>query len=124
MHNLARVAAEGTKEGTVSIHDNEPKLLIRFEQLSQGFGVELVVAEIQGGVDGFEGLKVNVDLALLAFRGQNFATVDNKSIGRDLVVELQSLLGRCDGRKDGLSVDTRLDVGGRAILFSKHLCDS
>jgi hypothetical protein len=59
--------------------------------------VELVVTQVEGGVDGLERLEVNVNLALLSFRGDNFTTVHDESIGRDLVVELETLLGRGNG---------------------------
>lgn len=84
MDNLARVSGQGAEEGTVSVHDDEAKLLVRLEQLAQGLGMELVVTEVERGVDGLEGLKVNVDLALLALGGDDFTTVDNEAIGRDL----------------------------------------
>lgn len=77
--------------------------------------MELVVAEIQRGVDGLEWLKVDVDLSLFSFRGQDFTTVHDQAVRRDLVVQLETLLGGCDGGQDGLSVDTRLDVGGCAL---------
>jgi hypothetical protein len=48
--------------------------------------VELVVAEVQRGVDGLEGLKVDVDLAFLAFGGDDFAAIDDEAIGRNLGV--------------------------------------
>jgi hypothetical protein len=46
--------------------------------------MKFVVAKVQRGVDGLEGLKVDVDLALLSFRGDDFTAVDNETIGRDL----------------------------------------
>jgi hypothetical protein len=67
--------------------------------------VELVVAEVERRVDGLEGLEVDVDLALLALRGQDFAAVDDEAVGGDLVVEFEALLGGGDGREDGLAVD-------------------
>jgi hypothetical protein len=65
--NFTGVAREGAEEGAVSVHDDEAKLLVRLEQLAQRLRVELVVAKIQRGVDGLEGLEINIDLALLAF---------------------------------------------------------
>lgn len=113
--DLAGVAAESTEEGTVTIHDDEAELLVRLEQLSESFGVELVVAKIQRGVDGLERLKVDVDLALLAFLGEDFTAVDNEAVRGNLVVQLESALGGGNGGQDGLSVDTRLDVGGGTL---------
>jgi hypothetical protein len=72
--------------------------------------VEFVVAEVERGVNGLEWLEINVDLPLFAFRRQNFTAVDDKAVRRDFVVQLETLLCRCDGREDGLSVNTRLNV--------------
>jgi len=83
--------------------------------------MELVVTEVQRGVDGLEGLEVDVDLALLALGGQDFTTVDDEAIGRDLGVQLQALLGRGNGGQDRQTVDSGLDVGGGTELFSQHL---
>lgn len=54
--------------------------------------MEFVVAQIQGSIDGLERLKVNVDLLFFSFCCYNCTTVDNETIGRDFVVELESLL--------------------------------
>lgn len=43
--------------------------------------MELVVAEVQGGVDWFKRLKVNIDFLLLAFLCDNGATIHNQTIG-------------------------------------------
>lgn len=115
MNDISGVAAQSAKKCSVTIHNNETKLLVGLEQLGQGLGVELVVTEVQRRVDGLEGLEVDVDLSLLAFRGQDFTAVNNQAIGRDLVVQLESLLGGGNGRENGLSVDTRLDVGGGTL---------
>jgi hypothetical protein len=115
VNNFTRVTRQGAKEGAVSVHDDEAKLLIRFEQLAQGLGMELVVTEIQRRVDGLEGLKVDIDLALFTFCSDDFTAVDDKAIGRDLGVELQTLLRGRNGRQDGETVDTGLDVGGSTL---------
>lgn len=111
VNNLASVAAQGSKESTVTIHDDETELLVRLEEFRQSLSVELVVAEVEGGVDGLEGLEIDVDLSLLALGSQDFTTVDDKTVRGDLVVQLETLLGGGDGRQDGLSVDTGLNVG-------------
>lgn len=43
--------------------------------------MELVVAEVQGGVDRLKRLKVDIDFLLLAFLCHNGATVHNQTIG-------------------------------------------
>jgi hypothetical protein len=115
VNDFTGVARKGAEQGAVSVHDDEAKLLVRLEQLAQCLGVELVVAKVQRGVDGLEGLEVDVDLALLAFCGDDFTAVDDEAIGRDFGVELQTLLGGRDGREDGETVDTGLDVGGGTL---------
>ena len=109
--DVSRVAAEGAEEGAVTVHDDEAELLVGLEQLGEGLGVELVVTEVQRRVDGLERLEVDVDLALLALGRQDFTAVNHQAVGGDLVVELETLLGRRDGGQDRLSVDSRLDVG-------------
>jgi hypothetical protein len=79
--------------------------------------MEFVVAKVQRGVDGLEGLKVDVDPALLAFCGDNFTAVDDEAIGGDLGVELEALLGGGNGGEDGETVDAGLDVGGGTLRW-------
>lgn len=97
MDNLTSVATQSAKESSVSVHDNETEFLVGLEQLGQGFGVKLVVTKVKGRVDRLERLEVYVDLSLLSLRGQDFATVNNKAIGRDLAVQLETLLSGGDG---------------------------
>jgi hypothetical protein len=77
--------------------------------------VELVVTKVEGGVDGLEGLEIDVNLALLSLGGDNFTTVHDQSIGGNLVVQLETLLGGGNGRQNGKTVDTRLDVGSSTL---------
>lgn len=116
LQDLTGVTAQGTEERTVTVHDNEAELLVRLEQLAQGLGVELVVTKVERGVDGLEGLEIDVNLALLALCGDDFTTVDDQTIRRDLVVQLETLLGGGNGRQNGESVDARLDVGSSTLL--------
>lgn len=78
--------------------------------------MELVVTKVKRGVDGLEGFKIDVNLALLALCSDDFTTVDDQPIRRDLVVQLETLLGGGNGRQNGESVDTRLDVGSSTLL--------
>ena len=48
--------------------------------------VKFVVAQVERSVDGLERFKVNVDLAFLALRGDDFTTVYDKAIWRDFGV--------------------------------------
>lgn len=78
--------------------------------------MELVVAKVEGSVDWLEWFKVDIDFPFLSFRGDNFTTVDDKAIGRDLGVKFETLLGRSNGRQDGETIDTRFDVGGGSLM--------
>lgn len=98
LQDFSGIATEGTEKSAVTVHHNETELLVRLQQLAQGFGVELVVTKIEGGVDGLERLEVDVNLPLLSFRCDDFTTVDDQSIRGHLVVEFQPLLGGGDGR--------------------------
>ena len=111
LEDFSGVATESTEEGAVTVHDDKTEALIRLKELTQGFCVELVVTEIERRVDGLEWFEVNVNLPFLSFGGDNFTTVDDQAIRGDLVIELETLLCGCNGREDGKSVDTRLDVG-------------
>lgn len=122
LQNLTSVTAQSTEERTVTVHDDETELLVRLEQLAQGLGVELVVTQVERSVDRLEGLKINVNLALLAFRGDDFTTVDDQAIGRDLVIQLETLLRGGNGRKNGQTIHTRLDVGG-STLFERLISE-
>ena len=122
LHHFSCIARQGAKQGTVAIHDDETKFLIRLEQFAECLGMKLVVAQVQRSVDGFEGFEIDVDLSFLSFGGQYFATVDDQAIRRDFAVELQPLLGGGDGGKDTKTVDSRLDIGRGSKLFGQHLC--
>jgi len=74
------VAADCAVEGAIAVNDNEAELVVLLHELHQGLSVELVVTEIQRGVERLERLKVNVDHLLLALIRQNGATVDHQAI--------------------------------------------
>lgn len=113
--NLASVSGEGTKQGTVTVHNNETELAVGFEELGKGLSVEFVVAKVKRSVDRLERLEINVDLALLTLGGDNFTTVNNETIRRNPRVELETLLSRGNSGQDGKTVDTRLDVGSSSL---------
>jgi hypothetical protein len=56
--DLAGVTGEGTEERTVTVHDDETETGVRLEELSKSLGVELVVAKVEGGVDGLQAKKM------------------------------------------------------------------
>lgn len=97
LHNFSGIAAECAEQGSVSVHDDEAKLLVRIQQLAQCLGVEFVVAKVEGGVDWLEGLEIDIDPSLLAFAGDDFTTVHDETIWRNFGVQLEALLGRGNG---------------------------
>ena len=86
--------------------------------------MEFVVAEVERSVDRLEGLKVDVDLLLLALVGDDGSAVNDEAVGRNLGVELEPVLDRGDGAQDRQPVDSGLDVGRGTVLVGKHLADS
>ena len=77
--------------------------------------MELVVTQVQRGVDRLEGFEVNVDALLLAFVGNDRAAVDDQPVLGTLVVQLETLLRRGDGAQNRQTVHARLDVGRSAV---------
>lgn len=81
-------------------------------------GVELVVAEIEGRVDGLERLEINVDLLLLSLGRDDGTAVDDETVGWHAVVQLEALLGGRDGSQDTQPIDATLDVAGSSELIT------
>lgn len=77
---LASAALHGPVEAAVTVHDDESECLVVHEEFVEVLGVEFVVAEVEGGVDGFEGFKVDVNLAFFAFVGDYRSAVEDQSI--------------------------------------------
>ena len=61
------VAGESTKETAVTIHDDEAETGVVFEEGVECFGVEFVVAEVEGRIDGFEGFEINIEFSFFSF---------------------------------------------------------
>lgn len=80
--------------------------------------MELVITKVKRGVDWFERFEINVDLTFLSLRRNNFTAVYNQAIWRNLVVKLETLLGRRNRRKDRETVDTGLDVGSSSLYMT------
>ena len=57
VENLLVGALDCAVEGAVSVHDDETEGLIVNEELVQVLGVEFVIAEVERGIDGLEGLR-------------------------------------------------------------------
>lgn len=75
--------------------------------------------ELCSRIDGLVWLKVKRNFSLLSFVGQDGSYEKDKPVGWDAIVEFETLLGGCDCCKHGQPVDTRLDVGGRAVFLSE-----
>lgn len=111
LKDVSVVALEGGVESAVTIDDDETELLIVSKETVEGRGIELVSAVVQGLVDRAEGLNIIVDLLLsLAVFHEDNTAEDNETIGRSISVELQLLLGRCDGADHRLASLAGLDV--------------
>ena len=68
---------QGSEESTVTVHDNEPESVVVREERSESLRVELVITEVQRGVDRLERLKVNVHFLLFSLISDDGAAVDD-----------------------------------------------
>ena len=66
-------------------------------------------------VDGLVGLEIERDLLFLAFIREDRTHKEHETIRRHTVIELETLLGRCNGSQDRETVDTRFDVGSGTL---------
>lgn len=137
MGDLAGVPSEGAEECAVSVHDDEPKPGVGLEKLRERFGVELVVAEVEGPgewirihnegcflldvrVDGLVRLKIKRNFLFLAFVSEDRADEEHEAVGGHSVVELEPLLGAGDGCQDGETVDSGFNVGCCTVFLRQH----
>ncbi|KAH3660506.1 hypothetical protein OGAPHI_007092 [Ogataea philodendri] len=123
VQNFSGVTGQSTKQGSITVHHNETKSVVTFKQFGQRLGVELVITQIQRGIDRLERLESNGELLFFTLLSNNFTTVHNQSVWRNRIVQLEFLLGRCDCRKHRKSVHTRFDVGSGSVLISQHFLD-
>ena len=65
-------------------------------------------------------LKIERDLLLLAFVRQDRADKKHETIGRDTIVQLETLLSGRNGGEHGETIDPGFDVGGRSVLLRQH----
>ena len=75
MDDFTCVACQCAKKASIPIHDNKSKTGIVFEEFTQCLCVEFIVAEVEGCVDWLEGLKIDVEFALLAFVGDDITII-------------------------------------------------
>ena len=98
----------------LTIHDNEGKFVVVLKERGEGLCVEAVVAEVEGGVDWSERLKVNVDLLFLALLRDHGATVHDEAIGRHCNPFQTSKRERNKGEGGGMERKKEGEGGPRA----------
>ena len=83
--------------------------------------MELVVTEVEGGVDWLERLEIDRNLLLFVLIREDSTTVDYETEFGYAVVKLETLLCRFDGGKDRETVHTRFNILCCTELITKHL---
>lgn len=91
------------------------------EERLESLGVELVVAEVEGCIDGLERFKVDGHFLLLVLLCKDCTAVHNQTKFGDTVVQFEALLGRFDRREHREAVDAGLNVLRCTELIAKHL---
>ena len=71
-------------------------------------------------VDGFVRFKVEGDLLLLAFVGQDRSDEQDQAVWWNTIVQFQPLLSASDRGQHGQSVDPGLDVRRSTIFLRQH----
>ena len=79
VENISSVTLERTEQCSVTIHHDEAEFVVVGQQCGECFCVELVITKVQGGVDRFERLKIDVYFLFFALFGHDRATVDDQS---------------------------------------------
>ena len=120
LEDVSVVALESGIKSAVTVDYDEAELLIICKEALERRGVEFVSAVVEGLVDGAEGLDIVVDLLLgLAVLHEDHTAEDHKAVGGGVSVELQLLLGGCDGSDDRLAGLAGLNVLGLGELLSE-----
>ncbi|GIX66397.1 CPSF A subunit region protein [Babesia caballi] len=98
VQNLLRRALQRPVERSVAVHDDEAELVVRLQQLLQRLHVELVVAQVERGVDWLEGLEVQRDSLFLPVVRDDRSAVEHQPVGRRAIVQLQLCAPSARGR--------------------------
>ena len=110
LNDLLVVALKRRKEHSVTIDNDESKLVIVLEEREQRLRLKTILTSVAEDVDGSEWFEGNLDLLLgVAVLHQDDTTEDYEAIGRNMLVQLKLLSSRSDGRNDRLACLTRLD---------------
>jgi hypothetical protein len=88
VQHLSRVPLQSAVKTTITIHHDKTKLIIILEQLIECFSVKLIVAQVQRGIDWFEGLEIDIYALFLAIISQDRPTIKHKTIVGDARVKL------------------------------------
>jgi hypothetical protein len=64
--------------------------------------------------------EIERDFLFFSFVCEDGSDEEDETVGGHSVVQLQTLLGRGDGSEHGQTIDTRLDVGRRAVFLRQH----
>src|SRR3990167_6957615 len=124
LENFSSISLDSTIQCTGTIDDDESELLLGCEQFSESLCLEGGCTLVQTGVDCFDWLEVQNELLLcFAVFSEHFTLVDQQSVVRNLVVELQLLSDGVDSLDNRLSVDSVLDLLGLSRFFLEHLLD-
>ena len=75
MYDVASVSCQSTKQAPITVHDDKTKARIILEKFAKRFGMEFIVTEVKGRVDGLEGFKVDVEFSLFAFVCDDVAAI-------------------------------------------------
>ena len=122
LNDLLIVALERREEHSVTIDDDKAKLVVILEKRKQRLRFKTVLASVAEYIDGSERFEGNLDLLLgVAVLHQNDSAEDDETVGRDVLVKLQLLSSRSDGRNDGLACLTRLDGLGSSQFLRQEL---
>ena len=110
LDDLLVVTLEGGEEHTITVNDNETELVVILKEGEEWLRLEAVLALVGEHINGAEWFQGDLDLSLsVTILHQNDTTEDDKTIGWDMLVQLQLLSCRGNGRNDGLACLTRLN---------------
>ena len=132
VEHIAGASTDRSVQTTTTVHDDESKGGVVLQKLLESLGVELVVAQVERGVDRAEGLEGVGHLLFLSLLVQAGSAVHHKTVGRNTgepsneqfhadFLQLQLLLSGGNSTQHGQTVHTGLNVRSSSILTSQHV---
>lgn len=132
VEHIAGASTDRSVQTTATVHDDESEGGVVLQKLLESLGVELVVAQVERGIDRAEGLEGVGHLLFLSLLVQAGSAVHHETVGRNTgepnneqfyadFLQLQLLLGGGNGAQHGETVHTGLNVGSSSILTSQHV---